>query len=74
MFKSSKPKSKPKQVFPSDVYPEGKPMKKQRDTYPQSLMNYEIIKDKVQSDFRPKPTPQVAEGKQPGGKKKLLNF
>ena len=74
MFRNTKPKSNPKPVFASDVYPDGKPMKKPKETLPRSLMNYDIIRDKVQNDMQPKPTPQIAEGKQAGGKKKLLNF
>ena len=77
MFKHSTPKksAKPaKQIFPSDVYPSGKVTKKPKETMPQSLMNYDIIRDKVQGQLQPRTTPQVAESKKPGSKKSLLNF
>ena len=74
MFKRApvkKPTSQPKQpVFPSEVRPQGKVSKKSNETFPQSLMNYDIIRDKVQSQL----TSKVAEMKAPGGKKKLVNF
>lgn len=66
--KSNKP------IYPSDVYPQGKVSKKPKETFPQSLMNYDVIRDKVQSQLQPKTTPQVAEGKKPGNNKKLINF
>jgi hypothetical protein len=77
MFKHSTPKksAKPaKQIFPSDVYPSGKVTKKPKETMPQSLMNYDIIRDKVQGQLQPRTTPQVVESKKPGSKKSLLKF
>ena len=77
MFKHSTPKksAKPaKQIFPSDVYPSGKVTKKPKETMPQSLMNYDIKRDKVQGQLQPRATPQVAESKKPGSKKSLYFF
>ena len=73
MFRHTQPKpsSKPKQpVFPSEVRPQGKVSNKSKETFPQSLMNYDVIRDKVQSQL----VATVAETKIPGGKRKLLNF
>ena len=47
--KPSKGKSQP--VYPSEVRPEGKVTKKSKETFPQSLMNYDVIRDKVQSQL-----------------------
>ena len=58
-----------KQIFPSDVCPSGKVKKNPKETMPQSLMNYDIIRDKVQGQLQPRATPQVAESKRPGAKK-----
>ena len=66
-------KKKTTPTFASDLHPTGKPLKKPKETYPQTLMNYEIIRDKVQSQFQAKYTPPMAESKTPG-KKKLINF
>lgn len=76
MFKHTPPNTtapKPKQpVFPSEVRPAGKVTKKSKETFPQSLMNYDIIRDKVQSQMQP--VSRAPEPKKPGEKKKLLNF
>ena len=63
-----------KPIYPSEVHPTGKLTKKPQETFSQTLMNYEIIRDKVQSQFQSKPVPQKASSKKPEGKKKLLNF
>ena len=70
------PKSnkKHKMPFPSDVAPEHKINYKSRESFSQSMMNYEVIRDKVQTDFQPKRIPEVADTKKPGDKKTLLNF
>jgi hypothetical protein len=60
-----------KPLFASDVYPDSKP-KKTKNTLPQTLNNYEIIRDKVRHEMQSKVAPS-AEAKQTG-KKKLLNF
>jgi hypothetical protein len=54
-------------VYPSEVRPEGKVSKKSKETFPQSLMNYDVIRDKVQSQL----TSKVVETKKVGAKKKL---
>jgi hypothetical protein len=75
MFKHSTPKksAKPaKQIFPSDVYPSGKVTKKPKETMPQSLMNYDIIRDKVQTQFIPKSAPTSAPNKSNPNKKQLI--
>ncbi len=75
MFANKQGKKKiTKPIYPSDVVPKERLSKAYKESYPQSLMNYEIIRDKVQSPMQSKPTPQVAETKQPGLKKKLINF
>ena len=66
--KPSKDKRQP--VYPSEVRPEGKVSKKSKGTFPQSLMNYDVIRDKVQSQL----TSKVVETKKVGAKKKLLDF
>ena len=43
---------------------------KPKETFSQSLMNYEIIRDNVQTQFIPKTQP----GKTQPSKKKLINF
>jgi len=63
-----------KPIYPSEVQPTGKLTKKPPETFSQTLMNYEIIRDKVQSQFQSKPVPQKASSKKPEGKKKILNF
>ena len=63
-----------KTIYPSEVHPTGKLSKKPQETFPQTLMNYEIIRDKVQTQLQSKPTPKQTDSKKPGGKKKLLNF
>ena len=73
MFKS-KSNTKHKHVFVSDLAPENKVKHKPKETSSQALISYEIKRDKVQTDFKPRPTPEVAEGKKSGGKKQLLNF
>ena len=67
-------KKKTTPTFASDLHPTGKPSKKPKETYPQTLMNYEIIRDKVQSQFQSKYSPPMAESKKPSGKKELINF
>ena len=67
-------KKKSTPTVASDLHPTGKLSKKPKETYSQSMMNYEIIRDKVQTQFQTKYTPPAAESKKPGGKKKLLNF
>ena len=71
---NTKSNTKHKPMFVTDVSPESKVKYKPKETFSQTLMNYEIIRDKVQTDFKPRPTPEVVEEKKPGGKKKLLNF
>ena len=66
--KPSKGKSQP--VYPSEVRPEGKVSKKSKETFPQSFMNYDVIREKVQSQL----TSKVVETKKVGAKKKLLDF
>jgi hypothetical protein len=65
-------KKKTTPTFASDLHPTGKPCKKPKETYPQTLMNYEIIRDKVQNQFQSKYSPPMAESKK--GKKKLIIF
>lgn len=60
MFHKSQAKNKETQ------HPTAKP----KETFPQSLMNYEIIRDKVQTQFIPKNGPT----KPAATKKKLINF
>jgi hypothetical protein len=71
MFHQSLPIKNHKPLFASDVYPDSKP-KKTKNTLPQTLNNYEIIRDKVLHEMQSKVAPS-AEAKQTG-KKKLLNF
>jgi hypothetical protein len=71
---NTKSNKKHKPVFASDLTPGNKMKYKPKETFSQSMMNYEVIRDKVQTDFQPKHTPEVAETKKPGLKKKLLNF
>jgi hypothetical protein len=72
MFNSTKkPKKSNKPVFPSDVAPSNK-VKVFKETFPQTLMNYDIIREKAQSQFQPKAP--VTETKKPSGPRKLLNF
>ena len=66
----TKTNTKHKHIFVTDLTPENKVKHKPQETF--SLMSYEVIRDKVQTDFRPRHTPEVAEGKKSG--KKLLNF
>ena len=71
---TKKPKKSNKPIFPSDVAP-GNKVKAFKETFPQTLMNYDIIREKVQSQFQPKaPAAQVADTKKPSGPRKLLNF
>ena len=72
MFKKVKspPIKKSQQVYPSDVTPSGSTTKNLKETHSQSMMNYEIIREKVQSDFQPK-TPQP---KKAVPRKTLINF
>ena len=69
-----KPMKKPqqihKQVYPSDVTPSGGTTKNLKETYSQSMMNYEIIRETVQNDFQQKALPP----KKANAKKTLLNF
>ena len=59
-----------KPVYPSDVAPSSK-VNHYKETYSQSMMNYEIIREKVQTQFQPKgPAPAKAKA----APKKLLNF
>jgi hypothetical protein len=72
MYSSKKKYSKP--VAPTDVAP-GKKVNNFKETYPQSLMNYEVIRDKVMADFKPTtPAPQPAQTKKALGQRKLINF
>jgi len=72
MYSSKKKSSKP--IFPSDVAPSNK-VTKFKETFSQSLMNYDVIRDKVQSDFKPKqPTPEPAQTKKSKEQRKLINF
>ena len=71
---NTKNNKKHKQLFITDVAPENKIKYKAKETFSQTLMNYETIRDKVQIDFKPRQTPAVADDKKPGGNKKLLNF
>jgi len=71
---NTKNNKKHKPLFITDVAPENKIKYKSKETFSQTLMNYDTIRDKVQSDFKPKQTPQLADDKKTGGKKKLLNF
>ena len=70
----TKTTTKHKPIFVNDMTPENKVNYKPQETFSQSLMTYEVIRDKVQTDFRPRHAPEVAEGKKPGGKKQNLNF
>jgi len=68
MYQAKKKTSKP--IFPSDVAPNNK-VTKFKETYSQALMNYEVIRDKVQSNFNPKqPTPEPAQTKKSIGQRK----
>lgn len=60
MFQASQAKAKEIQ----------QPKIKPKETFSQSLMNYEIIRDKVQTQFVPKSTPN----KPNPSNKKLINF
>jgi hypothetical protein len=60
MFQASQAKAKEIQ----------QPKIKPKETFSQSLMNYEIIRDKVQTQFVPKSTPNKSNP----SKKKLINF
>jgi hypothetical protein len=71
---NTKSNTKHKPMFVTDVAPENKVKYKSKETFSQTLMNYEVIRDKVQTDFKPRSTPEIADGKKPGGKKKLINF
>ena len=74
MFHTKQSKKVTKPIFPSDVTPNGK-TKKYKETHSQTLMNYEIIRDKVQSQFQPKtPAVEIAATKKPNGQRKLINF
>ena len=53
--------------------PEAKMKYKPKETFSQTLMNYETIRDKVQTEFKPTHVP-VLETKKPQGKKKMINF
>ena len=70
---NTKSNTKHKPMFVTDVAPENKVKYKPKETFSQTLMNYEVIRDKVQADFKPRSIPEVAEGqKKPGGKKNLI--
>ena len=56
-------KKKTTPTFASDLHPTGKPCKKPKETYPQTLMNYEIIRDKVQNQFQSKYSPAMQKVK-----------
>jgi hypothetical protein len=68
---TKKPKKSKKPIFPSDVAPSNK-VKVFKETFPQTLMNYDIIREKVQSQFQSKAP--VTDTKKPSGPRKLLNF
>ena len=68
---TKKPKKSNKPIFPSDVAPSNK-VKVFKETFPQTLMNYDIIREKAQSQFQPKAP--VTETKKPSGPRKLINF
>ena len=76
MFQKTLPRKTHTPLFASQVYPEGKP-KKVDNTVPKSLNTYEVIRDKVMHDMKPKAAPRESLGTNPKpkgvGKKKLLS-
>jgi len=62
-------KQKRKPIYPSEVHPTGKLTKKPQETFSQTLMNYEILTDKVQTQFQSKPIPQKATSKNQAAKR-----
>ena len=68
---SKKQKKSHKPIFPSDVAPSHK-VKAFKETFPQTLMNYDIIREKAQSQLQPKAP--FTETKKPSGPRKLIFF
>ena len=68
MFKRSIPAKTHSPLFASDAYPEGKP-KKSSNTLPKSLNSYDVIRDKVIQEMKPK---EIKAEPKPVVKNKLL--